>query len=144
MRYKISIIRNPFVIVIYKLSTQPINLLRYLHFIHSKSMSNFTADEETPLLRPPTQKKQKQYHTPLPWRQFSIVMLLQVSEPLTVQVIAPFAPQVCWLFHFPFDFLLDPQRLSSSNTYDAAHKRHRCDERGRKPSRVLCWAFGAT
>ena len=46
-------------------------------------------DEETPLLQA---QKQKTGRTPLPWRQFSIIMFLQLSEPLTAQVIAPFAP----------------------------------------------------
>lgn len=46
-------------------------------------------DEETPLLRSQHVKK-----TPLPWFQFSIVMVLQLAEPLTSQVIYPFAPQV--------------------------------------------------
>ncbi|KAG1778799.1 MFS multidrug-resistance DHA1 sub-family [Suillus placidus] len=48
-------------------------------------------DEETPLLPPPQQKKAR---TPLPWRQFSIILFLQLAEPLTSQVIAPFAPQL--------------------------------------------------
>ncbi|KIM84184.1 hypothetical protein PILCRDRAFT_401840 [Piloderma croceum F 1598] len=48
-----------------------------------------TADEETPLLRPEQTKKQP---TPLPWGQFSIILFLQLAEPLTSQVIYPFAP----------------------------------------------------
>ncbi|TFK35557.1 member of major facilitator superfamily multidrug-resistance, DHA1 sub-family [Crucibulum laeve] len=50
-------------------------------------------DEETPLLsseQPQTKKKP----TPLPWFQFSIVLFLQLAEPLTSQVIYPFAPQL--------------------------------------------------
>lgn len=43
-------------------------------------------DEETPLLA----KK----ITPLPWAQFSIVLFLQLAEPLTSNVIYPFMPQV--------------------------------------------------
>ncbi|KAF9223893.1 MFS multidrug-resistance DHA1 sub-family [Gyrodon lividus] len=54
-------------------------------------MSLQTPDEETPLLQAPQQKKAK---TTLPWRQFSIIMFLQLAEPLTSQVIAPFAPQL--------------------------------------------------
>ncbi|KAG6827619.1 hypothetical protein H0H92_011076 [Tricholoma furcatifolium] len=46
-------------------------------------------DEETPLL--PQQPKKR---TPLPWAQFTIVLLLQLAEPLTSQVISPFAPQL--------------------------------------------------
>lgn len=32
--------------------------------------------------------------TPVPWRQFSIVLFLQLAEPLTSQVIYPFLPEV--------------------------------------------------
>lgn len=49
-----------------------------------------TPDEETPLLRSDQTKK----HTPLPWGQFSIILFLQLAEPLTSQVIYPFAPAV--------------------------------------------------
>ncbi|KAJ3568221.1 hypothetical protein NP233_g5856 [Leucocoprinus birnbaumii] len=45
-------------------------------------------DEETPLLR--TEQKK----TPLPWFQFGLVLFLQLGEPLTSQVIYPFAPQL--------------------------------------------------
>ncbi|KAG2128246.1 major facilitator superfamily domain-containing protein [Suillus clintonianus] len=54
-------------------------------------MSQQRLDEETPLLRPVQQKKAR---TPLPWRQFSIILFLQLAEPLTSQVISPFAPQL--------------------------------------------------
>ncbi|KAH7914803.1 major facilitator superfamily domain-containing protein [Hygrophoropsis aurantiaca] len=55
--------------------------------------SDNQADEETPLLQnEPTSKKAKR--TPLPWRQFAILLILQISEPLTSQVISPFAPQL--------------------------------------------------
>lgn len=56
-------------------------------------MSSQLVDEETPLLQ--AQDKQKTGRTPLPWRQFALILLLQLAEPLTSQVIAPFAPQVC-------------------------------------------------
>ncbi|RDB26101.1 Protein ZINC INDUCED FACILITATOR-LIKE 1 [Hypsizygus marmoreus] len=46
-------------------------------------------DEETPLLHSQPVKR-----TPLPWFQFSIVLFLQLAEPLTSQVIYPFAPQL--------------------------------------------------
>ena len=49
-------------------------------------------DEETPLLQENNGHKRA---TPLPWAQFSLVMVLQLAEPLTSQVIYPFAPQVC-------------------------------------------------
>jgi len=58
-------------------------------------------DEETPLL----QGHPKKLPTPLPWFQFSIVLVLQLAEPLTSQVIYPFSPQVT-LFVFIL-FLLD-------------------------------------
>ena len=53
-------------------------------------------DEETPLLRSEQVKKPR---TPLPWFQFSIVLFLQLAEPLTAQVIYPFLPEVV-LHHF--------------------------------------------
>lgn len=48
-------------------------------------------DEETPLLHVQEQKRRR---TPLPWRQFSIILFLQLSEPLTSQLISPLAPQL--------------------------------------------------
>lgn len=48
-------------------------------------------DEETPLLQPEEQRKIK---TPLPWRQLFIILFLQLTEPITAQAIAPFAPQL--------------------------------------------------
>ena len=51
-------------------------------------MTAATIDEETPLL----QRRKK--HNPLPWAQFSILLFLQLAEPLTSHVINPFAPQV--------------------------------------------------
>ncbi|KAF9468194.1 member of major facilitator superfamily multidrug-resistance, DHA1 sub-family [Collybia nuda] len=47
-------------------------------------------DEETPLLC----SQQTPKPTPLPWFQFSIVLFIQLAEPLTSQVIYPFAPQL--------------------------------------------------
>ncbi|KAJ2924858.1 hypothetical protein H1R20_g12247, partial [Candolleomyces eurysporus] len=47
-------------------------------------------DEETPLLTNGQSKKP----TPLPWTQFSIVLFLQLAEPLTSNVIYPFMPQL--------------------------------------------------
>ncbi|KAI6042028.1 major facilitator superfamily domain-containing protein [Pisolithus marmoratus] len=54
-------------------------------------------DEETPLLRTSAgvqHESPKATRTPLPWRQLSILILLQLSEPLTSQLIAPFLPQL--------------------------------------------------
>ncbi|KIM48412.1 hypothetical protein M413DRAFT_419006 [Hebeloma cylindrosporum] len=45
--------------------------------------------EEAPILAPDGKKRP----TPLPFFQFSIVILLQLAEPLPLQVIYPFAPQ---------------------------------------------------
>lgn len=56
-------------------------------------------DEETPLLRSEHAKKSP---TPLPWFQFSIVLFQQLAEPLTSQVIYPFAPEV---FHLVLDYV---------------------------------------
>ncbi|KAF5359319.1 hypothetical protein D9756_003039 [Leucocoprinus leucothites] len=47
------------------------------------------ADEETPLLQTPLKQR-----TPLPWFQFTLVLFLQLGEPLTSQVIYPFVPQL--------------------------------------------------
>ena len=48
-------------------------------------------DEETPLLQ---ENDGNRRPTPVPWFQFSLVLFLQLAEPLTSQVIYPFAPQV--------------------------------------------------
>ncbi|KAF7795982.1 hypothetical protein EIP86_007151 [Pleurotus ostreatoroseus] len=53
-------------------------------------MTATTADEETPLL----DEQRKRKPTPLPWAQFSILIVLQLAEPFTNQVIYPFAPQL--------------------------------------------------
>ncbi|KAF8071652.1 member of major facilitator superfamily multidrug-resistance, DHA1 sub-family [Lyophyllum atratum] len=52
-------------------------------------MPSTPADEETPLLHPRPRKS-----TPIPWRQYSIILFIQLAEPLTSQVIYPFAPQL--------------------------------------------------
>jgi hypothetical protein len=67
-------------------------------------MSSGITDEETPLLRSsgdagPLPEPAITGNTPLPWRQFSIILSLQVLEPMTSQVISPFAPQVIACFH---------------------------------------------
>jgi len=66
-------------------------------------------DEETPLL----QENGKKRPTPLPWFQFSIVLFLQLAEPLTSQVIYPFTPQVCVLERVPL--VTRPTKLLSSS-----------------------------
>ncbi|KAL1949259.1 hypothetical protein VTO73DRAFT_8140 [Trametes versicolor] len=52
------------------------------------------ADEETPLLPEEHQAPHKRKHTPIPWGQFAIILILQLAEPLTSQVINPFAPDL--------------------------------------------------
>ncbi|CDO70881.1 hypothetical protein BN946_scf184804.g13 [Trametes cinnabarina] len=52
------------------------------------------ADEETPLLRSHSRGPHKRKHNPIPWGQFSILLILQLAEPLTSQVIYPFAPEL--------------------------------------------------
>jgi hypothetical protein len=69
-------------------------------------------DEETPLLQENNAHKRA---TPLPWAQFSLVLVLQLAEPLTSQVIYPFAPQVCVVMHV----LVVPNCLSSSSAMSA-------------------------
>ncbi|KAG9225003.1 hypothetical protein CCMSSC00406_0001846 [Pleurotus cornucopiae] len=54
-------------------------------------MTQAQCDEETPLLQT---EQVKSPRTPLPWFQFSLVLFLQLAEPLTSQVIYPFAPQL--------------------------------------------------
>jgi len=49
-------------------------------------------DEETPLL--PSEQGQNKRPTPVPWAQIWILLVLQLAEPLTSQVIYPFAPEV--------------------------------------------------
>ncbi|KAI0635701.1 MFS general substrate transporter [Trametes polyzona] len=51
-------------------------------------------DEETPLLASEHHESHKRKHTPIPWGQFSILLVLQLAEPLTSQVIYPFAPDL--------------------------------------------------
>ncbi|KAI0329057.1 hypothetical protein GY45DRAFT_1325447 [Cubamyces sp. BRFM 1775] len=66
-------------------------------------------DEETPLLRSESQGQghHKRKHNPIPWGQFCILLILQLAEPLTSQVIYPFAPEVSTapkrLFRFPLN-----------------------------------------
>lgn len=51
-------------------------------------------DEETPLLQDQPRKK-----TPLPWFQLWLVILLQMGESMTAQVISPFVPQVSMIMN---------------------------------------------
>ena len=52
-----------------------------------------TPDEETPLLAQPEEQR-KTEPTPIPWSQVLLLLILQVAEPLTSQVISPFIPDV--------------------------------------------------
>lgn len=56
--------------------------------VHARS------DEETPLLQ--ESPRAKPARTPIPWGQLSILLVLQLAEPLTSQVISPFAPEVSY------------------------------------------------
>ena len=53
-------------------------------------------DEETPLLssEPISEPVTKDLVTPVPWAQLWVLLVLQLAEPLTSQVIYPFAPEV--------------------------------------------------
>jgi hypothetical protein len=54
-------------------------------------------NEETPLLadeRGRSESPAVVKKSPFPWGQFSILLVLQLAEPLTSQVIYPFLPQV--------------------------------------------------
>lgn len=68
------------------------DLLVYFIFLSSLPMTGHI-DEETPLLA----GNGKKQATPLPWFQLTIVLFLQLAEPLTSNVIFPFAPEVCSL-----------------------------------------------
>lgn len=56
--------------------------------------SDARADIPLKALNDTSQESSKPTTTPLPWRQLSILLLLQLAGPLTGQVIAPFLPQV--------------------------------------------------
>ena len=64
-------------------------------------MSATTRDEEvppgedTPLLS--SESTLQKSSTPVPWAQVWILLVLQLAEPLTSQVIYPFTPEVCRL-----------------------------------------------
>jgi hypothetical protein len=60
-------------------------------------------DEETPLLSDGDSKKPS---ARVPWSQVGILLVLQLAEPLTSQVIYPFTPEVRYV-------LPDPLRLFS-------------------------------
>jgi hypothetical protein len=53
---------------------------------------NPSQDEETPLLS--AEPVTKDVVTPVPWAQLWVLLVLQLAEPLTSQVIYPFAPEV--------------------------------------------------
>ncbi|CAL1716373.1 unnamed protein product [Somion occarium] len=59
-------------------------------FVYIPLTPYFTRDS---FLRPNYFVQHKKAPTPLPWAQFTILLVLQLAEPLTSQVINPFAPQ---------------------------------------------------
>ncbi len=68
---------------------------------------NPSQDEETPLLS--SEPVTGDLVTPVPWAQLWVLLVLQLAEPLTSQVIYPFAPEVrCFsrYISFIFSFLL--------------------------------------
>lgn len=83
--------------------------LTTLLFIHNHVMSATTRDEEvfpdedTPLLTP-----LQKLSTPVPWAQVSILLVLQLAEPLTSQVIYPFTPEVRHVLRTRFILLIHP------------------------------------
>jgi hypothetical protein len=58
----------------------------------SDDSGNSSRDEETPLLS--SEPVTKDLVTPVPWAQLWVLLVLQLAEPLTSQVIYPFAPEV--------------------------------------------------
>ena|SRR6266511_1884111 len=78
-----------------------------------------TADEETPLLQ---DTEGMGLPAPLPWFQLSIVMALQLAEPLTFHVIQPFAPQVYSSFTLTINYLLN--NTSTKLMREIIHKEH--------------------
>ena len=64
---------------------------------------NATQDEETPLLS--SDSATKDLVTPVPWAQLWVLLVLQLAEPLTSQVIYPFAPEVRYFSRHQFFFL---------------------------------------
>ncbi|KAH9989032.1 major facilitator superfamily domain-containing protein [Russula vinacea] len=79
-------------------------------------------DEDTPLLTP-----HQKPSTPVPWAQVSILLVLQLAEPLTSQVIYPFTPEQSIFFATQAITVLHWSRLS--------------DVVGRKPI-ILVGLFG--
>ena len=81
----------------------PFNLLPAdFHYSFPPSSSTTMSsqiDEEIPLLHSQPKKS-----TPLPWGQLSMVLLIQLAEPFTSQVIYPFAPQVGFYLKRPDEF----------------------------------------
>jgi len=107
-----------------------------LHRLHSctspsKTTMSSRIDEETPLLHSQPAKS-----TPLPWGQFSIILFVQLAEPLTSHVIYPFAPQVSIHVKRRDRFWTLPIPL--------AYSRHRCHEGRRNQGRILCRAIGTS
>jgi hypothetical protein len=96
----------------------------------SHSVMTSHVDEETPLLRSEQDKKSP---TPLPWFQFSIVLFLQLAEPLTSQVIYPFTPEV---------FLFSSVQTNLTVSVRAVNSQHRRNKWKRESSRILCWFIG--
>jgi hypothetical protein len=81
-------------------------------------MSTTTRDEEvlagedTPLLS--SESTLQKPPTPVPWAQVWILLVLQLAEPLTSQVIYPFTPEVCRILYPRFVSSKVSSHLSSA------------------------------
>jgi hypothetical protein len=62
--------------------------------------------EDTPLL--PSESTLQKRPTPVPWAQVWILLVLQLAEPLTSQVIYPFTPEVCRFLELVLFLLIHP------------------------------------
>lgn len=65
---------------------------------HSPGEDTPLLSSEPPLQRPPT---------PVPWAQVWILLVLQLAEPISSQVIYPFTPEVCHFLQARFIFYHD-------------------------------------
>lgn len=66
----------------------------------TNSHDEVSPDEETPLLS--SERVLKRPPTAIPWAQVWIILVLQLAEPLTSQVIYPFTPEVCRFYPLLF------------------------------------------
>jgi len=72
--------------------------------------------------------------TPLPWPQLSIVLILELAEPLTSQVISPVSSPIDSPSHFPLWRRLVPYEVQSTADRPFFHSSH--PRSVRKTSRI--------